>query len=193
MSEIVSNHHQQVNEARKLEINSWNIHLTTTYYYFPLLPLFQYFAWFHISSSNIFIGAALSLCFLPSLGRMSCPDTDCGRQRQREFSLWFVVIWSLILTDPYQSPVHCFLFTPLRYQTKWPAGWIQDAEALSLLTTEKQPIHGQAGLTSPSIISNDRMDLITESEHPTTSLYSRWMLHTLHKEKKSSKQAILKN
>lgn len=68
--------------------------------------------------------------------------------------------------------------------------------------TVKQPIHRQAGLTSPSIISNDRMDLITASQHPTTatSLYMfqtvqwslGWMLYTLHKEKTEANQLFLR-
>lgn len=44
---------------------------------------------------------------------------ESNGERRREIALWFVVIWSLILTDPYQPRFHSSLFTALLHQTKW--------------------------------------------------------------------------
>lgn len=102
------------------------------------------------------------LSHFPPLASVTPWQRDCRRgtmEKDREIALWFVVIWSLILTDPYQPPAHCSLFILLLHQTEWPAGWLEDMEALSLLTTLKQP-----PLTS--IINNDTVGLITENIPP---------------------------
>lgn len=99
-------------------------------------------------------------------------------ERHGEIALWLVVIWSLILTDPYQPPAHCTLFTLLLHQTKWLAGWLQDTEALSLLPTLKRPPRREAVLTSPSIINNDKTHLITASIPPLQLLRSCFWLYS---------------
>lgn len=142
MSEIVSNHHQQVNEARKLEINSWNIHLTTTYYYFPLLPLFQYFAWFHISSSNIFIGAA---SLFPSISWQDVMPWH--RLWETKTERVFIVVCSYLIINPHWSisiPGPLFPLHSAALSDKV-AGWLDPGRRGFVFINDREAAYSRTG------------------------------------------------
>ena len=126
---------------------------------FPLNP--------HFPSSIIHPIISLSAQFPPffKCDTLTVWLWDRNRERHREIALWFVVIWSLILSDPHQPTAHCSLVILLLHQTKWPGrSFGRHGGFVFINNFGTASSQREAGFTS--IINNVQEELTTE-KHPT--------------------------